>query len=251
MLLRSELQYFPPVISFSTLLKYKDVDFCLYDPWVRQRFRNRMILAGANGLLVLSIPLEGGRNQKGIYRDIRIDHGGDWQKRHWRSLFSAYGKSPWYFQYADGLEALYRVREKFLVDWNLRCLEWTAGVLRLPEPGQWVASMNKGRSGQGPGKWEGVDTEVSSGPGPEQETGTDDAGSKGPGQELFDCSDMVVPSNFQDPSLGPFPRYSQVFEERIGFQPDLSILDLLLCCGPRSLDILLTHSGLYSATPKK
>jgi hypothetical protein len=217
MLLRAELQYFPPVISFITLLKYKDVDFCLYGPWMRQRFRNRMILAGANGLLVLSIPLEGGRNQKGIYRDIRIDHGGDWQKRHWRSLFSAYGKSPWYFQYADSLEALYRVREKFLVDWNLRCLEWTAGVLRLPAPGQWVDTRDEGRSGQ----------------------------------EVFDCSDLVLPSNFQDPSLGPFPRYSQVFEDRIGFQPDLSILDLLFCAGPRSLDILLTHSGLYPGSTKK
>lgn len=219
MLLRAELQYFPPIISFITLLKYKDVDFCIYDSWVRQRFRNRMILAGANGLLVLSIPLEGGRNQKGLYRDIRIDHGGDWQKRHWRSIFSAYGKSPWYFQYADGLEALFRARDNFLVDWNLRCLEWTAGVLRIPAPVLW--------------------------------TGVDGAGINRPEKEVFDCADLVLPSNFQDPSLGPFPRYSQVFEDRIGFQPDLSILDLLLCCGPRSLDILLTHNDLYPGSLKK
>jgi hypothetical protein len=37
------------------------------------------------------------------------------------------------------------------------------------------------------------------------------------------------------------PRYSQVFEERHGFIQDLSILDLLFCCGPSSADILLSR----------
>ncbi|NDC40908.1 MAG: hypothetical protein EBZ77_05055 [Chitinophagia bacterium] len=33
----------------------------------------------------------------------------------------------------------------------------------------------------------------------------------------------------------PFPRYYQLFEDRIGFQENLSILDLILSEGPRSL----------------
>jgi len=36
-----------------------------------------------------------------------------------------------------------------------------------------------------------------------------------------------------------FERYIQVFEERIGFQSDLSILDLLFCLGPQAKDYLL------------
>lgn len=34
------------------------------------------------------------------------------------------------------------------------------------------------------------------------------------------------------------PRYYQVFEDRIGFRPDLSILDLLFSEGPRSIELL-------------
>jgi hypothetical protein len=34
------------------------------------------------------------------------------------------------------------------------------------------------------------------------------------------------------------PHYYQVFEDRIGFQPDLSILDLLFSEGPRAIDLL-------------
>jgi hypothetical protein len=36
----------------------------------------------------------------------------------------------------------------------------------------------------------------------------------------------------------PLPTYYQVFEDRIGFLPDLSILDLLFCEGPMALTIL-------------
>jgi hypothetical protein len=213
MILKSELQYFPPVISYITLLKATYIEFCVYDSWERQRFRNRMMVAGANGLLLLSIPVAGGRNQKGAYRDIRIDHRSDWQQRHWRSLFSAYGKSPWFFQYADALESLFRFRDDYLVDWNLRCLAWTASALKLPG---WAGKILTAA----------VDT-------------------PDPGDVVADSSGLVLPSNFQDPALGPFPRYTQVFEDRIGFQPNLSVLDLLLCCGPQSRDILLNDRGLY------
>ena len=39
-------------------------------------------------------------------------------------------------------------------------------------------------------------------------------------------------------SLESIPAYQQVFEERTGFMPQLSILDLLFCTGPQALDYL-------------
>ena len=39
-------------------------------------------------------------------------------------------------------------------------------------------------------------------------------------------------------SLAEFPAYTQVFDDRFGFQPNLSIVDLLFCCGPDSLQYL-------------
>lgn len=40
-------------------------------------------------------------------------------------------------------------------------------------------------------------------------------------------------------------RYIQVFEERIGFQPNMSILDLLFCMGPASM-VYLERQELYT-----
>ena len=209
-----ELQYFPPIISCYALLKSSHIEYRVYESWARQSFRNRMTLAGANGLIELSIPVVGGRNQKAMYQDIRIDHSGDWQVRHWRTIFSAYGKSPWYFQYAAELETLYRVKDEFLVDWNFRCLEWVFRVLK----GIGLKDENTSSSSPGP---------------------------------VEDLRDRILPSNFQDESLGPFPRYTQVFEDRIGFQPDLSILDMVFCTGPAAGDKLRSFSGLASIFPEK
>jgi hypothetical protein len=58
-------------------------------------------------------------------------------------------------------------------------------------------------------------------------------------EEILDCRDKILPANFQNIELGPFPIYNQVFEERFGFQPNLSILDFILCCGKQQLNKLL------------
>ena len=48
----------------------------------------------------------------------------------------------------------------------------------------------------------------------------------------------IIDLRFQKPQQVAFPHYYQVFEERIGFLPDLSILDLLFSEGPRANDYL-------------
>jgi hypothetical protein len=40
-----------------------------------------------------------------------------------------------------------------------------------------------------------------------------------------------------------FPQYYQVFENRIGFQPDLSVLDLLFSEGPAAVQLLMEAAG--------
>jgi hypothetical protein len=235
MILIIELQYFPTIYSISCLINSTYIDLSVSDPWQRRSFRNRTIIAAANGLLALSIPVEGGRNQKALYRDVRIDYRGDWQVRHWRSIFSAYGKSPWFFQYADGVEHLFRHRDPFLVDWNFRCLEWLCSALRLtPAAPLTMACRHR----------EGGSVNVRDGEGgrpynahPVTEEMTR-LGTHGAGIPVRDLRDRVSPAHFQHPALGIFPRYSQVFEERWGFQPNLGILDLLFCCGPGAMAIL-------------
>ena len=160
-------------------------------------FRNRCLVAGANKVEVLTVPVQGGREQKAIYKDIRIDEREDWRRRHWRTLFSAYGKAPFFDHYGADLEALFRVRCTYLVDWNLLVLEWLSARLKTPMPNSLGPGLDPGES---------------------------------PDLELADC---IKPSNYTEPVPGiQTPSYPQVFQERHGFLPNLSVLDMLLCLGP-------------------
>jgi hypothetical protein len=104
-----ENQYFAPVISYSALINATHVDFGEYEPYKKAGFRNRCTLPGANGLINLSVPVVGGRDQKTIFRDVKIDNREDWQKNHWRTIFSVYGKSPFFNFFSHELEALFQM----------------------------------------------------------------------------------------------------------------------------------------------
>ncbi len=95
-------------------------------------FRNRCQIAGAEGVLDLSIPVVNGRDQKALIRDVRIADSLPWQANHWKTIVSCYNRSPWFSFYQDELEALYRKPFDFLLDWNLECLDWALRVLECP-----------------------------------------------------------------------------------------------------------------------
>ncbi len=249
-----ELQYFPPVKSYSALIKSTNVFFSIYENYQRRSFRNRCILSGANGLISLTVPVAGGRNQKKVFSEVRIDYSSDWQQQHWRSVFSAYGKSPWFFHYADSLEKLYAQKVDLLVEWNQICLDWVNKALgvemKLLESGGTPGESGDfwkvegplespgtlGGSGD-PWKVEGVSEKAGK---IENSEPIPDLRDKDPKPEsaLIDWRNRFLPVNFQDPKLGPFPVYTQVFEERFGFQPNLSILDFVFCCGKGQTDKL-------------
>jgi hypothetical protein len=213
MILLIEIQYFPPVIAYSALIKCNKAEFSIYENYRRHSFRNRCIIAGANGPISLTVPVAGGRNQKKIVADVLIDNSVDWQQQHWRSIFSAYGKSPWFIHYADSLKKLFSQKPEKLVEWNRLCLDWVNQVFGF-----------KMRLLESPGLLESQ--------GPLE-------GSSRQENYYLDWRDLILPANFQDSQLGPFPVYTQVFEERFGFQPNLSILDFVLCCGKSQVEKLL------------
>lgn len=157
------------------------------------------MIAGANGVIPLSIPISGGRGLKAAYREVGIDHGTPWQRRHFQSIRSSYGKSPFFEHYGDGLSRLFESRFDWLVDWNLACLAWVDGVFGV--------DSNRGFA---------VDAS----------------------EPVLDLRDRLLPSNFQSPAWGPFPVYPQAFEERMGFQVNLSILDLVMSMGRMGKGIL-------------
>lgn len=164
-------------------------------------FRNRCMVAGSNGVVHLSVPLEKGRGQKELMKDVRISHSANWQLQHWRTIESCYSRSPFFEFYRDAVWGLLEKKETFLLDMNMRILEWIKSTLKFP--GKLVL--------------------------------TDEYHKSYP-PDAIDLRNTMLPKNYQLSGTGM--RYTQVFEDRIGFVPNLCILDLLFCCGPNAKTIL-------------
>ena len=193
----SEIQYFPPVIFFKTSYKESYIYLDKYDMYRKMSFRNRCLIAGANGIISLSIPLEHGRNQRVPMKEVQIARGEDWQGRHWKSIQSAYNRSPFFDYYRDELEALFRLRSGLLMEWNLECLKWVKEKLKWPAEIRLTDNHKPGS---------GRDT-------------------------VKDLRSRVLPKNYMQ--FNPL-KYHQVFEEKTGFLPNLSILDLLFNTGKQA-----------------
>jgi hypothetical protein len=196
----ADLQYFPNINFYRISFGFSNIVFEQFEFYQKMSFRNRCQIAGGEGVINLNVPLEKGRDQKTRMKDVRIAGTQPWQAQHWKTMLSCYSRSPWFEFYRDGLEGLYKTRFGFLVDWNLACFEWTLQQLRLPME---VTLTDRYQQVYTP-------------------------------EEAVDWRGKFLPKNrVADSAL--LPGYRQVFEERTGFLPGLSILDLLFCEGKEAI----------------
>lgn len=105
---------------------------------------NRLRILSASGPLLLSIPVK--KNPAGsLLSDLKTDPVQKWQNQHWRSLFSAYGKSPYFAYYKDELEPIFLAEAASLPAFTSAVLAWTlrqyfpkamvqVNLAALPEP---------------------------------------------------------------------------------------------------------------------
>jgi hypothetical protein len=223
-----DIQYFPSIILYKSLYKFSNIVFDQYETYQKMGFRNRCQLVGAEGVIDLSIPLERGRGQKTLVRDVRISDRQPWQAQHWKTIVSCYNRSPWFDHYRDELEGLYRRRFEYLLDWDLAGFDWSVRVLGLVigvglterwERGYSPLKVVDWRGRLRPRNREGVGADW------EEARGFDRAEAREVDQGEAGWVDRPV-------------RYRQVFEERTGFIPNLSILDLLFCEGRNAKECL-------------
>lgn len=198
-----ESQYFSPSILFKKSIEISNIEFDLYEPWRKMSFRNRCVVAGANGPINLSIPVLEGREQKKMMKEVTIDNRKAWQGQHWKTITSCYNRSPWFDFFGHELEELYRQPFEFLSDWNRTCFEWVTKKL-------------------------GMEIRVLC---------TQSYQPVYPDTEFMDWRNRMLPKSIDQEFPEPV-RYRQVFEERTGFIPHLSILDLLFCEGKNAKRIL-------------
>ena len=111
--------YFPNVAAFSALLQAEKVLFEMHDNYVKQTYRNRCYIYGANGKLSLNIPVVFSQKNRQKHKDVQIFNDENWQAQHWKSLLSAYRTSPFFEYYEDDLRPLFEKKASFLLDFNL------------------------------------------------------------------------------------------------------------------------------------
>ena len=188
--------YFGPVSYFAELLKADEYRFEANENFPKQTYRNRCYIQGANGKLRLAIPTQ--HNGARVMKDIQVSDDHNWQKEHYKSLVSAYKSSPYFEFYEDDLIPIFEKKEKYLLDLNLKTIEFISSKLKL----DLKFSLTE--------KYETFD----------------------------DSIDFRNSFNAKVEPVGDFPKYFQVFDEKFDFMPDLSILDLLCNEGPKSATYL-------------
>ena len=199
------LCYLPPVSWCAAAWSSGDVMIEACENYQKGSLRNRCYIAGPNGIQRLSIPLEKGKHQQTPIREVRIACDESWQRQHWRSIRTAYGNAPFFEHYAGDLAPFYERRYTFLFDYNLDLL-----ALILQKKIGWKGQIIM------TSEWQPSSKRVSA---------TDL-------REAFSGEPDLWPEWF-------YPiRYPQVFEERNGFLPNLSVLDMLFCCGKTGGEVL-------------
>lgn len=195
--------YFGPVQWYQKLHRY---DRCLieqHDNFVKQTYRNRCIIPTTNGIQVLSIPVscpQGSRLSKTPMRDVRISDHGNWRHIHWNALCSAYGESPFFDYYQDDLRPFFERKWTFLFDFNMEIILKMVELLDIrPKISLTTAFLSDASMAENATENSLVD----------------------------DFRDVIRPKHPGLDSDFMARPYYQVYQQKHGFQPNMSILDLL------------------------
>jgi len=204
--LRIESQYFGSIQYIKQIALASDTIIDVHEPFKKMSFRNRTTIASANGPLLLSVPLQSGRDQKTPMNEVKICYGQNWPNKHMKALTSCYKRSPFFEYYEEGVSQILNKRQPYLIDLNMSISFWLEKVLKT--------NFNISKSTAeipylDPYFIEARDS------------------STNPKAALHIANQV----------------YPQVFSDKIEFLPNCSILDLLFCMGP-SANIYLKDSTL-------
>ena len=124
--------YIPNVATLAVLAKQECVNIQTQAFYQKQTYRNRTQIAGANGVLNLSIPIEKGiKGTRLVDQDVMISYDEMWQNNHWKSFVSAYQSSPFFEFYQDEFEAVFFKKQKKLLNFNMDILQLIMDWLEL------------------------------------------------------------------------------------------------------------------------
>ncbi len=113
------------------ILKQEEVVFSFSRKLDKKSYTNRTLIATANGIQTLSIPLEGGRGSRIPYCEISMSNQENWRAKHLMALQSAYSKSPFYEFYIDKIARVYGSSHTSLQEFNLELFNTISKILKV------------------------------------------------------------------------------------------------------------------------
>ena len=202
--------YFGPIQWYQKLYRAEEVFIERCESFQKQTYRNRCLIATTNGLQALTIPVVRDQSNRlsdtnqdqepvSLIHSIRISDHGNWRHLHWNALKSAYGESPFFDYYQDDIRPFFEQRWDYLFDFNEAIREKMCELLDI-QPSvryteEFASTVNN----------------------------------------IMDFRSSIRPKHPEpDPDFTP-KRYYQVYEQKHGFLPNLSILDILFNMGPESI----------------
>lgn len=199
--------YFPPVSYVAVMLESGNIMVEQYETFPKQTYRNRTVIATANGLLSLTVPVVRTNGNHTYTKDMTICYNENWSLKHWRAIESAYNSSPYFLYYKDDVEAIFDKQYSNLIDLNMSILAFVFKKLKIKKEvilsDDYVLQI---------------------------------------GEKTTDYRNTFSPKNKETLQLPP---YDQVFADRLGFQSDISILDLLFNLGPDSMVYLKEMAKIF------
>ena len=123
--------YFPPISHWKYIINNK----CYWNTesfYQKQTLRNRTYIHGANGILMLSVPVKhSGKNIKRKFNDILVENNQDWKKNHFKSIKTAYQSSPYYEFYENKIIDFFNQDTNQLYKLNLSSINLVLDCLKL------------------------------------------------------------------------------------------------------------------------
>ena len=191
--------YFGPVQWYQKLYRYDSILIEQHDTYQKQTFRNRCVIATANGLQALTVPVEAA-GEKCTMKEVRISDHNQWRRVHWNALQSAYSESPFFEYYQDDIRPFFEKKYDYLIDFNEAIRQKICELIDIEPKVEYTKEF------------------ISSTP-----------------STIADYREVIHAKHPQPDADFTPKRYWQVFERKHGFQPNLSILDLLFNMGTESV----------------
>ncbi|MCD8435586.1 WbqC family protein [Tenacibaculum dicentrarchi] len=191
--------YFAPISQYAKIYNADSVVFEFDDNYQKQTYRNRCYIYGANGKLSLNIPVKHLITEnRKKSKDTLVDNEIQWQQQHFKSLQSAYKSSPFFEFFEDDIANIFHKKYTYLQDVNIDTHLFIADALQIEDTFSKTAVY-----------------EVT--------------------PNMPDYRNLAIAKKGVTIEMDT---YIQMFDDKHGFIPNLSILDLLFMEGPNASTFL-------------